>query len=137
MLGPESMFTLLRYSRNLARFLVLPGLCVAYGLVGLAGQAGAADWRLVRMSGDVRVHAEASGNWTRATAGQALQPGDSVWAGRASRAMIATDDGTVLLKARSLVKVPSQALPDGMTVLFQGNQRKKLVAKFANLEKLP
>jgi hypothetical protein len=93
-----------------------------------SSSAIAADWRLVRISGDVRVHSTDRG-WRKAVPDQALQPGDSVWTGRGARALVATDDGAVLLKARSLVKVPAQKLPDGMTVLFQGRGKLKATVR--------
>lgn len=82
------------------------------------GSVSAAEWRVEKISGDVRVHG-ASEKWIPAKPGQILNSGDSVWTGQASRAQLATDDGTVLLKPRTLVKIPSRRLARGMTVLYQ------------------
>ena len=101
--------------RQFARLLALwIGLAFA-----LSANAFGAEWRIVKISGDVRVHG-ADQQWAKAKAGQTLKSGDSVWTGRASRAQLSTSEGTVLLKSRSLVKVPTRKLPSGMTVLFQG-----------------
>lgn len=96
-----------------------PALLAA--LLVLAGSRSAisAEWRIAKMSGDVRVHG-AGDVWVKAKPLQVLKPGESVWTGRRSRAQIETDEGSVILRAGSLVKVPAQKLPEGTTVLFQG-----------------
>jgi hypothetical protein len=81
--------------------------------------ATAAEWRITRVSGDVRVHG-VDQVWVKARRMQVLKPGESVWTGRRSRAQIETEDGSVILRSGSLVKVPAQRLPDDATVLFQG-----------------
>jgi len=109
----------LRYCRTVRGATRIAGLATGLLAVLFPTFVFAADWRLVRASGDVRIHGE-DGQWVKAKSKQALKPGDSIWTGRGSRALIETDDGAVLLKSRSLVKVPAQKLPDGMVVLFQG-----------------
>jgi hypothetical protein len=98
----------------------------------LSGHSWAAEWRIVKLSGDVRVHG--AGNvWVKARPMQVLKPGESVWTGRRSRAQIETDEGSVILRSRSLVKVPAQTLPEGTTVLLQGQG--KVEAKVEKREK--
>ena len=111
-------FSLL-HCRKALLYARVAGLVAGLLAVVIPAFASAADWRLVKATGDVRVHG-AGGEWVKAKPKQALRPGESIWTGRGSRALIETDDGTVLLNSRSLVKVPAQALPDRMTVLFQG-----------------
>ncbi len=101
--------------RRFAWFLALwAGLAFTLSTHAIAG-----EWRIVNKTGDVRVHG-ADQQWVKAQRGQLPKSGDSVWTGRASRAQLSTSEGTVLLKPRSLVKVPTRKLPSGMTVLFQG-----------------
>ena len=85
----------------------------------MVSAATAAEWRITRVSGDVRVHG-VDQVWVKAKPMQVLKPGESVWTGRRSRAQIETEDGSVILRSGSLVKVPAKKLPDGATVLFQG-----------------
>ncbi len=96
-------------------------IAVAGAIVALLTPTAAlsAEWRLEKMSGDVRVSGP-DRKWVAAKPKQILKPGESVWTGRRSRAQIATDEGTVILSSRSLVKVPAQALPEGTTVLLHG-----------------
>ncbi len=93
---------------------------VAYLFIALMlpGFAAAAEWQIVRMSGDVRIF---SGNvtWVSLKPDRQLNPGDAIWTGHNGRVMLSSADGRVLLNPRSLVKIPSQRLPGNYTVLFQ------------------
>lgn len=105
----------LSITARIARF----AIAVATFLSASASVAAAAEWRITRISGDVRVHG-VDQVWVKARPMQVLKPGESVWTGRRSRAQIETEDGSVILRSGSLVKVPAQKLPDGATVLLQG-----------------
>jgi hypothetical protein len=96
---------------TLSAFLVL-------ALLG-SGAAFAAEWRIDRMSGDVRVHSQ-SAQWVSLNPKQDLAPGDAIWTGRNGRVMISSEDGTILVSPRSMVKIPSQDLPGNMNVVFHG-----------------
>ena len=106
-------------SRCLSTFVRVACLAVVAATCLKVSAVAAAEWRISRVSGDVRVHG-ADQVWVRAKPMQVLKPGESVWTGRRSRAQIETEDGSVILRSGSLVKVPAQKLPDGATVLFQG-----------------
>lgn len=106
-------------SRCLSTYVRVACLAVVAAACLMVSAAVAAEWRITRVSGDVRVHG-VDQVWVRAKPMQVLKPGESVWTGRRSRAQIETEDGSVILRSGSLVKVPAQKLPAGATVLFQG-----------------
>ncbi len=81
--------------------------------------AFAADWQITRLSGDVRVH-RTSATWVSLNANQNLNPGDAIWTGRNGRVMISSEDGYILIRPRSMVKIPRQGLPGNMNVIFHG-----------------
>ena len=83
----------------------------------LTASAGAAEWWIERMSGDVQIHD--GGSWVRLDVDRELNAGDSIWTGRNGRILLKNDQGSVLLAPRSLVKIPAQTLPDNFSVLFQ------------------
>ncbi len=83
----------------------------------LMASAEAAEWRIERMSGNVQIHD--GGSWVPLDKGRDLNAGDSIWTGRNGRILLMSDQGSVLLAPRSLVKIPAQALPKSFSVLFQ------------------
>ena len=93
---------------------------VAYLFMALVlpGFAAAAEWRIVKMSGDVRIFSD-NITWVSLKPDRRLGPGDSIWTGHNGRIMLSSEDGRVLLKPGSLVKIPTQRLPGNYTVLFQ------------------
>jgi len=93
------------------------GLAGVLALPLLAATAGAAEWWIERMSGNVQIHDGES--WVRLDEGRALNAGDSIWTGRNGRILLMNDQGSVLLAPKSLVKIPAQALPRDFSVLFQ------------------
>ncbi len=82
----------------------------------LAG-AGAADWTLVRASGDVRVNTDGA-NWHRISTNSALRAGDSLWTGRNGRALIRNSHSTVIVAPNSMVRIPNRELSSNKSVLF-------------------
>jgi hypothetical protein len=96
---------------------------LAAGLVGvlalplLTASAGAAEWWIERMSGNVQIHDGEA--WVALDAGRELNAGDAIWTGRNGRILLMNDQGSVLLAPKSLVKIPAQALPNSFSVLFQ------------------
>jgi ferric-dicitrate binding protein FerR (iron transport regulator) len=78
----------------------------------------AAEWRIAKMSGDVRIFQD-NVTWVSLNSDRTIKPGDSIWTGHNGRVMLTSEDGRVLLKPRSLVKIPEQYLPENQTVLFQ------------------
>jgi len=84
----------------------------------LTGVSVAAEWRIERMSGDVRIFHE-NVTWVSLSREREIKPGDSIWTGHNGRVMLTSEGNRVLLKPRSLVKVPQQDLPRNSTVLFQ------------------
>jgi len=83
----------------------------------LLASAEAAEWRIQRMSGDVQIHDGAA--WAPLDKGRDLVAGDAIWTGRNGRILLISEQGSVLLAPRSLVKIPAQALPKSFSVLFQ------------------
>ncbi len=69
------------------------------------------------MSGNVQIHDGQS--WTQLDPGRELRAGDSIWTGRNGRILLMSEQGSVLLAPKSLVKIPAQALPNSFSVLFQ------------------
>ena len=84
----------------------------------LPAAAAAADWKIVRMSGDVRVFHN-NVTWIALKSDYRLKPGDSIWTGRNGRVMLTSEGGRVLLNPRSMVKIPVQPVPGNYSVLFQ------------------
>lgn len=99
------------------QFFSLSMLVLLLGLL-LPSNAGAADWTIVRMSGDVRIFHN-NVTWVALTANRELKPGDAIWTGHNGRVMLSYEEGQVILKPRSMVKIPAQRLPGQNTVLFQ------------------
>ena len=83
----------------------------------LSASAGAAEWWIERMSGNVQIHD--GGSWVTLNQDRELNAGDSIWTGRNGRILLKNDQGSVLLAPKSLVKIPAQALPNNFSVLFQ------------------
>ena len=83
-----------------------------------SASAFAADWTVVRMSGDVRIF-QNNVTWVALSANRKLMPGDAIWTGRNGRVMLSYDEGQVILKPRSMIKIPAQVLSNQSTVLFQ------------------
>ena len=92
---------------------------VGFTILGLSASAFAADWRIVRMSGDVRIHRE-SAQWVSLNPKQDLDPGDAIWTGKNGRVMISSEDGHILVNPHSMVMIPRQALSSNMNVIFHG-----------------
>ena len=84
----------------------------------LSGFAMAAEWRIAKMSGDVRIFHN-NVTWVSLNADRTIKSGDAIWTGHNGRVMLSSDVGNVLLKPRSLVKIPEQFLSKDHTVLFQ------------------
>ncbi len=80
--------------------------------------ATAAEWKIVRMSGDVRIFHE-NVSWVSLSANRQLKAGDAIWTGHNGRVMLSTEKVHVILKPRSMVKIPAQRLPGDHSVLFQ------------------
>jgi len=99
------------------RKILAAGLAGVLALPLLAASAGAAEWWIERMSGDVQIHDGKS--WVALDAGRELNAGDAIWSGRNGRILLMNDQGSVLLAPKSLVKIPAQALPSSFSVLFQ------------------
>jgi hypothetical protein len=78
----------------------------------------AAEWRIAKMSGDVRIF-QNNVTWVSLNPSRTIKPGDAIWTGHNGRVMLSSDSGRVLLKPRSLVKIPKQNLSKNTTVLFQ------------------
>lgn len=93
------------------------GLAGVLALPLLTASAGAANWWIERMSGNVQVHNGET--WIRLDQDRELNAGDSIWTGRNGRILLMNDQGSVLLAPKSLVKIPAQALPSNFSVLFQ------------------
>jgi hypothetical protein len=93
------------------------GLASVLALPLLTASAGAAEWSIERMSGNVQIHDGES--WIKLDQDRALNAGDSIWTGRNGRILLKNDQGSVLLAPKSLVKIPAQALPSNFSVLFQ------------------
>ena len=89
-------------------------------VVGLFAPASAlaADWTVVRMSGDVRIFHN-NVTWVALSANRKLMPGDAIWTGRNGRVMLSYDEGRVIVKPRSMIKIPAQSLSEETTVIFQ------------------
>ena len=83
----------------------------------LITSAEAAEWRIERMSGNVQIHDGEA--WAPLDKDRDLNAGDAIWTGRNGRILLLSDQGSVLLAPRSLVKIPAQALPKSFSVLFQ------------------
>ena len=93
------------------------GLASVLAMPLFTASAGAAEWSIQRMSGDVQIHDGQS--WVRLEQDRQLNAGDSIWTGRNGRILLMNDQGSVLLAPKSLVKIPAQALPNNFSVLFQ------------------
>ncbi len=88
-------------------------------LFALSASAFAAEWQIVKLSGDVRIHQE-SVRWASLDPRQALKAGDTIWTGVNGRVMIQSADGRVVVNPRSMVMIPSQRLPGNINVIFHG-----------------
>ncbi len=99
------------------RKILAAGLAAVLALPLLTASAEAAKWWIEGMSGNVQIHDGKS--WIRLSQDHQLNAGDSIWTGRNGRILLKNDHGSVLLEPRSLVKIPSQALPSNFSVLFQ------------------
>jgi len=88
-------------------------------LLALSASAFAAEWQIVKLSGDVRIHQE-SVRWASLDPRQALHSGDTIWTGANGRVMIQSADGRVVVNPRSMVMIPSQRLPGNISVIFHG-----------------
>lgn len=84
----------------------------------LSGFAMAAEWHIAKMSGDVRIFHN-NVTWVSLNPDRTIKSGDAIWTGHNGRVMLSSDVGNVLLKPRSLVKIPEQFLSKDRTVLFQ------------------
>jgi hypothetical protein len=94
---------------------------IAYAVAAIlcAGLAAAAEWRIEKMSGDVRIFQDSNITWVSLSPNRTIKPGDSIWTGHNGRVLLVSDEGKVFLNPRSLIKVPAQYLPENQTVLFQ------------------
>jgi hypothetical protein len=94
---------------------------IAYAVAAIlcAGLAAAAEWRIEKMSGDVRIFQDSNITWVSLSPNRTIRPGDSIWTGHNGRVLLASGEGKVFLNPRSLIKVPAQYLPENQTVLFQ------------------
>jgi len=99
------------------RKVLAAGLASVLAVPLLTASAGATEWSIERMSGNVQIHDGES--WVRLDQDRVLNAGDSIWTGRNGRIHLMNDQGSVLLAPRSLVKIPAQALPNNFSVLFQ------------------
>ena len=99
------------------RKILAAGLAAVLALPLLTASADAANWWIEGMSGNVQINDGES--WIRLSQDHKLNAGDSIWTGRNGRILLKNDHGSVLLEPRSLVKIPSQALPSNFSVLFQ------------------
>ena len=84
----------------------------------IPASAAAADWKIVRMSGDVRVYHN-DVTWISLKQDYRLKPGEAVWTGRNGRVMLASASGRLLLKPRSMVRIPVRSSRGSYSVLHQ------------------
>jgi hypothetical protein len=100
------------------RFSVMTALMVSMFLA-LSATALSAEWKIVKLSGDVRIHQE-SVRWVSLDPRRALHSGDTIWTGSNGRVMIQSDDGRVVVNPRSMVMIPNRRLPGNISVIFHG-----------------
>lgn len=94
-------------------------LCVAAALlVGTTGGASAEDWVVSKASGQVWL-ASAKAQSVSVGTDMTLRAGDTVQTGANGRALLVRGEETILVAPNSIVSLPEEPTPTGMTTILQ------------------